>query len=323
MPENIDAWWARRQRSKGVPVPYARGQYRAEWSSYPMLVRQYHPEFNRGIVLSQIPPAAEVYLVWQCDAGHFFVATPAEQRGRPGGRRRRSAWCPLCSELASPTRVRPADAATPAPTHRTSPTDPAPPARPTDPFPPAGPAQSAGPTAPTRPTDIRRPARRPRRPADTAGRIPKAGPPVPPGTAFFSARAPKPASAAEADLRRRIGLRLDVDLTLNAVAVGRPFHGRLEVWPDIVLDEFRVAIEYDTAGRFGLEHVGPREHSDRRKDALLREARWDVVRIRCRPLRALGPHDLETSGVTDRVVDALLERLRELRGDLFVNAYLR
>jgi len=105
--------------------------------------------------------------------------------------------------------------------------------------------------------------------------------------------------------------------------VSRSFFGRLEVWPDIVLAEFRVALEYDTAGRFGLEHVGPREHSDRRKDALLREARWEVVRVRCRPLRALGPHDVEASGVTERVVDALLDRLRTLRGDLIVNAYLR
>lgn len=295
MPENIEAWWARRQRSKGRAVPYAPGQYREHWSSYPMLVRQYHPEFNRGIVLSQIPPAAEVYLVWQCDAGHFFVATPAEQRGRPGGRRRRSAWCPRCSELASPTRIRPADAAEPA----------------TRPAPSPG---SGSLPARERATSVSVgvPARRAERIRSTV-----------PGTAFFSHDAPKPASAAEAELRRRLGLRLDVDLTPNAVAVGRPFFGRLEVWPDIVLSEFRVALEYDTAGRFGLEHVGPREHSDRRKDALLREARWEVVRIRCRPLRALGPHDVEASGVTDRVVGTLLDRLRALRGDLIVNAYLR
>ena len=316
MPENIEAWWARRQRSKERPVPYTLGQYREEWASYPMLVRQYHPEFNRGIVLSQIPPAAEVYLVWQCDTGHFFVATPAEQRGRPGGRRRRSAWCPRCSELASPTRIRPADAAAP-PLAARAPTpshQPSPPARA-----PAGPPPRPNPVSTSAP-----PVRAPvgRRPRPHAGST-TASTPAPPGTAFFSHAAPKPASAAEAELRRRLGLRLDVDLTPNAVTVSRSFFGRLEVWPDIVLAEFRVALEYDTAGRFGLEHVGPREHSDRRKDALLREARWEVVRVRCRPLRALGPHDVEASGVTERVVDALLDRLRTLRGDLIVNAYLR
>jgi len=312
MPENIEAWWARRQRSKGRRVPYPLGQYRAEWSSYPMLVRQYHPELNRGIVLSQIPPAAEVYLVWQCDAGHFFVATPAEQRGRPGGRRRRSAWCPSCSELASPTRIRPADAAgTPLPPRAGAGSRRQTPATGTSTRTPAH-ATAGTSVAPARPAGDPTPARA-SRPATT----------TPPGTAFFSHAAPKPASAAEAELRRRLGLRLDVDLTPNAVAVGRPFFGRLEVWPDIVLAEFRVALEYDTAGRFGLEHVGPREHSDRRKDALLREARWEVVRIRCRPLRVLGPHDVEASGVTDRVVDAVLDRLRALRGDLIVDAYLR
>jgi hypothetical protein len=141
--------------------------------------------------------------------------------------------------------------------------------------------------------------------------------------AFWSARAPKPASAAEADLRQRLGTRLDLDLSLNAVGVSRPFFDRREVWPDIVLAEFSVAIEYDTIGRFGLEHVGPREETDRRKDRLLRAAGWEVVRIRCGKLAPIGPHDLVASGVTDTLIDRILEALREIRGDLFVNAYLR
>ncbi len=109
MPENIEAWWERRQRSKERAVPYPVGSYREEWAMYPMLVRQYHPDLNRMITLTQIPPAADVYLTWQCDAGHLFVATPEEQRSRPGGRRRRSAWCPVCADLAAPRRIRPAE----------------------------------------------------------------------------------------------------------------------------------------------------------------------------------------------------------------------
>ncbi|MCS5721300.1 hypothetical protein N1028_10190 [Herbiconiux sp. CPCC 203407] len=325
MPENIQAWWERRQRSKGADVPYAVGTYRAAWASYPMLVRQYRPEFNDGRTLSQIPPGADVYLVWLCDTGHRFVATPEEQRSRPGGRRRRSVWCPVCAELAAPRRapalpdaVRepwklssgppPADHPTPRP-HQLIAPDPSvpnPPAPdPPVPYPPASRAR----------------ARTPSRP--------RAAPPArPPGEPFFSAQAPRPASAVEADLRQRLAARLELALELdapgfaNAVAVGRPFHGRHEVWPDIVLAELRVAIEYDTVGRFGLEHVGPREESDRQKDRLLRAAGWEVVRIRCRPLLPIGPHDLEASGVTGRLVDRILERLRELRGPLFVNAYL-
>ena len=65
-----------------------------------MLIRQYHPELNAGITLTQIPPAAEVLLLWQCDAGHLFAATPTEQRSRPGRERRRSSWCPECLALA-------------------------------------------------------------------------------------------------------------------------------------------------------------------------------------------------------------------------------
>lgn len=147
-----------------------------------------------------------------------------------------------------------------------------------------------------------------------------------PGDAFHSARAPRTASAAEAELRRRLAERFDLDLSpdrANAVAVNRPFFGRTEVWPDIVITELRVAIEYDTVGRFGLEHVGPREETDRRKDRMLRAVGWEVVRVRCGRLQPIGPYDVAASGVTNRLIHDLIERLCEVRGDLFVNAYLR
>lgn len=350
VPENIQAWWERRQRSKGADVPYAVGTFRAAWASYPMLVRQYRPEFNDGRTLSQIPPGADVYLVWLCDTGHRFVATPEEQRSRPGGRRRRSVWCPVCAELAAPRRApalpdavrepwralsapplaerpeprsaspeRPDSAPSPHPS--TPPSPPTPPDPVTPPVSPAPPPRAAG---PARPPSGRVTSRGQKAPARRA-----AGPRArPPGEAFFSAHAPRPASAVEAELRQRLAARLELAIELdapgfaNAIAVGRPFHGRHEVWPDIVLTELRVALEYDTVGRFGLEHVGPREESDRQKDRLLRAAGWEVVRIRCRPLLPIGPHDLEASGVTGRLVDRIVERLRDLRGPLFVNAYL-
>ncbi len=144
-----------------------------------------------------------------------------------------------------------------------------------------------------------------------------------PGDAFWSARAPKPASAAEADLRQRLAVRFEFDLSLNAIAVSRPFFERLEVWPDIVIPELRVAIEYDTVGRHGLEHVGAREQSDRRKDRAIRGVRWEVVRIRCGRLRPLGPWDITATGVTDRLLDRLCATLSEVRGSLIVDAYRR
>lgn len=272
MAESIDAWWQRRQWTKESPVPYTVGTYRADWERYPVLINQYHPELNHGITLTQIPPAAEVFLVWQCDVGHTFVATPEEQRGRPGGQRRRSVWCPVCAELANPPRIRVEP--------RTSYPSPAPPKKRKD---------------------------------AVASRLP--------GDAFWSAVAPKPASAAEAELRQRLGQRFDFDLTLNAVAVSRPFFERLEVWPDIIIPELRVAIEYDTVGRHGLEHVGPREESDRRKDRALRAVKWEVIRIRCGKLRPLGPYDIHASQVNSRMVAKIRDALAEIRGDLFVAAY--
>jgi len=95
------------------------------------------------------------------------------------------------------------------------------------------------------------------------------------------------------------------------------------VWPDILIPELKVAIEYDTTGRHGLEHVGPRETSDRRKDRLLRAAGWEVVRVRCGKLQPIGPYDVSAGGVTDALVERILARLGEIRGELFVAAYRR
>lgn len=410
MPESIDAWWSRRQRSKGSDVPYAVGTYRDDWARYPVLVRQYHPDLNRMITLTQVPPGADVYLTWQCESGHVFIATPAEQRSRPGGgQRRRSVWCPTCSDLAAPRRPPkpfpgpavpldgPAAAAPPA-RYPLSGVDPGPlpraqhsgrrvadtgggatgaggaaagaggarmarrdgrasgatayraaarSERAADPLPPAGPGVGAA-ARRARAGIVRLAAAPfvvpplPESPAESVG-LAHPPPPAMPGAevrsedvrtdprhragdAFHSTRAPRTASAAEAELRSRLAERFDLDLSperANAVAVTRPFFGRTEVWPDIVIPELRVAIEYDTVGRFGLEHVGPREDTDRRKDRMLRAVDWEVVRVRCGKLQPLGPHDIVASGVTARLVDSLIDTLRTIRGDLFVNAYLR
>ena len=303
MPERVSTWWARRQWSKGVEVPYPVGTYRTEWQSYPTLIRQYHPDLNSMITLTQIPPAADVYLVWECEVGHHFIATPQEQRMKPGRERRRSIWCPACLEGAKPTRrhtaleaVRAAEAA------RT-----------------AAPAGGAEPSAPPSANSAaqRKRARAAKRRADGGASS------LAIGTAFVSALAPRPASAAEARLRQLLGERFDVDLTPNAVRVGQPFFDRLEVWPDIIIDELRVAIEYDTLGRHGLEHVGRREPVDRHKDRLLRSAGWEVIRIRIGKLLPLGPHDIVASAVNAKLLNRLDDELCAIRGDLIVAAYRR
>lgn len=269
-------WWARRQFSRGVAVPYAVGEFRAGWAAYPELIRQYHPELNHGVTLSQIPLAADVLLCWECSTGHRFAATPTEQRERPGRVRRRSAWCPECSRLALPQPVILGEArAIPA---------------------------------------------RPRTPAPT---VCTKTPDLPKGTAFLSACAPKPASAVEAKLRAALTERLLFTEGVNAVKVIRPFFRHTEVWPDILLPELRIAIEYDTVGRHGLEHVGKREDADRRKDRALRSAGWEVVRVRTGKLEPLGPYDLQLAGVSALGVGRVIDRLRDIRGALMVDAYLR
>jgi hypothetical protein len=273
MPENVANWWARRQFSRGTEVPYPIGTYRDAWAPFPALIRQYHPDRNSGLTLTQIPPAADVLLLWQCEAGHLFAATPDEQRHRPGRTRRRSAWCPECATQADPPRIRPAG----TPRTRSS--------------------------TPARP-------------------VCEKTPDLPVGEPFASECAPKPASAVEARLRQQLFARLDVTPGLTAVRISRPFYGHLEAWPDFLLPELRIAIEYDTPGRFGLEHVGPREDSDRKKDRLLRAAGWEVVRIRTGKLEPLGPYDLQLNTLGRRGVDRIIEQVREIRGPLMVDAYV-
>lgn len=272
MAERIGLWWARRQFSRGVAVPYPVGAYRDDWSAYPALIRQYHPDLNEGITLTQIPPAADVLLCWQCDSGHLFAATPEEQRNRPGRTRRRSAWCPECAMLAAPPPMRVAGA-------------PRPPAR----------ARRLCPKTP----DLRT------------------------GEPFASACAPKPASAVEGRLRAELFGALSLEPHFTAVRLARPFFDHLEAWPDLVLSELRIAVEYDSIGRHGLEHVGEREKADRRKDRLLREAGWEVVRIRTGKLAPLGPHDLVLATWGRGSTDLLLDAFRRIRGDLLVDAYVR
>lgn len=299
MAENIERWWARRQHSKNAPVPYPIGTFRSDWQQFPVLVRQFHPDLNAGITLTQIPPAADVYVLWECDAGHRFVATPTEQRERPGRTRRRSSWCPECTLTARRPGGTPRRGAAPQP-----------------------PALLE--TA--RPTESALPPPRLRRvPSAAAGAAaaPAARGRLMPGEAFRSNIAPRPASVAEADLRRRLSARLDLDLECNAVWVRRRFHDRLEVWPDIVIADLKVAIEYDTTGRTGTEHVGEREKSDRQKDRLLRQVGWEVIRIRCSKLAPLGPWDVSAAGVSTALIDRVLDQLRNIRGHLIVDAYCR
>lgn len=218
MPERVELWWARRQFSKGADVPYPVGTYRSAWAAYPALIRQYHPDLNAGITLTQIPPAADVLLLWQCEAGHAFAATPSEQRQRPGRERRRSEWCPECSGLAQPTRISP---------------------------------HQDGPAVP-------KPRQRPAR------ALCAKTPDVPVGEPFVSTCAPKPASVVEGRLRADLFSRLTVTAGFNAIRTAWPFLDHVEVWPDILLAELRIAVEYDSVGKHGLEHVGRREDADRR-----------------------------------------------------------
>lgn len=309
MTESVEQWWRRRQWSTGRSVPYGIGAHRAAWSPYRALVEQFRPERNAGLLLSQIPPAADVWLIWVCALRHEFVATPAEQRARPGGASGARSWCPVC---AAPSEAPPPGRRWPAAAEIAAVRD-APALDPARADPRA--ASSAGrPSRPPRPRHV--PAAHRAVPTVDVGRVPV-------GRAFRSARAPRATSAAEGRVRALLTERLAVDLTPNAVRVRTAFFERLEVWPDIVIPELALAIELDTIGRAGDEHIGRREAIDRRKDRLLREVGWEVIRLRVRPLAPLGPHDLVVPGISQRAAEQLVDRIGEARGELMVAAYRR
>lgn len=336
MPESSLQWWARRQRVTGLTVPYEAGRFSAFWSGYRRVVAVYEPERNHGLLLSQVPLAADVYLVFGCFLGHEWVATPQEQRDRSGrDRRGRDTTCPECSRrtlMAGSSRyaaaagsaadAERADARSASDEHAETqrrelaaasasaagagvwrvPATAA-----------ADPPRSAG-IDPLRPQ--RRAGARRERAAPVAG--------GPAGEAFVDPKAFRlGTSAAEGELRRRLAEVLDQNLELNAVRVAQPFHGRLHVWPDVILPDLRIALEWDTTGRIGDEHVGHRERSDRLKDRLLRRAGWEVVRLRGEGLRPIGPYDLDARGVSGALVERILDRCCEIRGELFVAAYRR
>ncbi|MGT2426240.1 hypothetical protein [Amnibacterium kyonggiense] len=143
------------------------------------------------------------------------------------------------------------------------------------------------------------------------------------GEAFVSVCAPKPASAVEPALQQKLAKRLVWDATPNAIRLKEPFFDHLEAWPDLILADLRIAVELDSVGRYGLEHSGKREAVDERKDRLIRRAGWEVVRVRLDPLPPIGPFDLTAASVSNALADRLVDRFREIRGPLFVDAYLR
>jgi very-short-patch-repair endonuclease len=127
-------------------------------------------------------------------------------------------------------------------------------------------------------------------------------------------------SMTEQRLRVLLGERLRLHHRANAVRTARMFYGRQEVWPDILVAELRIAIEYDDPGRSGRAHRGLKEGSDQEKDAALREVGWEVIRIRGGGLPPLGPYSIACRSVTADVADQVVRLMRVIRGDSAVDA---
>ncbi|WP_285463736.1 hypothetical protein [Agromyces sp. NBRC 114283] len=134
------------------------------------------------------------------------------------------------------------------------------------------------------------------------------------GVAFMNPGLRTRTSMTEQRLKGLLGERIRLHHRVNAVRVARTFFGRNEVWPDILVPQLRIAIEYDDPGRSRRAHLGLKEASDREKDEALAEVGWDVIRVRGGGLEPLGPNDVVCRTVDERVADEIVERMVRLRG---------
>lgn len=127
-------------------------------------------------------------------------------------------------------------------------------------------------------------------------------------------------SMTEQRLRALLGERIRLHHRVNSVRIAGTFYGREQVWPDIVVPELQIAVEYDDPGRSRRAHDGLRAASDREKDAALHEVGWEVIRIRAGGLGAISPTSIVCRALTVDVVDEVVSMMRRLRGDAAVDA---
>jgi very-short-patch-repair endonuclease len=140
------------------------------------------------------------------------------------------------------------------------------------------------------------------------------------GVAFMNPGLRVRTSQTEQRLRMLLGRRIRLHHGVNAVRIARTFFGRQEVWPDILVPQLRIAVEYDDPGRSRRAHKGLKEASDLEKDEALREVGWEVVRIRAGGLEALGGHSVVCNALTPAAVDEVVACMRRIRGDAAVDA---
>ncbi|GAA1834898.1 hypothetical protein [Agromyces salentinus] len=127
-------------------------------------------------------------------------------------------------------------------------------------------------------------------------------------------------SMTEQRLRTLLAERIRLHHRVNAVHIARTFFGRREVWPDVIVPQLRIAVEYDDPGRSRRAHLGLKEASDLEKDEALNEVGWEVIRIRAGGLESLGSNSIVCRSLTPAVVDAVVDRMRVLRGHAAVEA---
>lgn len=139
------------------------------------------------------------------------------------------------------------------------------------------------------------------------------------GVAFMKPGLRVGTSMTEQRLRVMLGERIRLHHRVNAVHIARTFYGRQEVWPDILVPQLRIAVEYDDPGRSRRAHRGLKEASDLDKDDALREVGWEVIRIRAGGLEALGPHSIVCRSLTAVAVDEVVGMMRAIRGDAAVD----
>lgn len=140
------------------------------------------------------------------------------------------------------------------------------------------------------------------------------------GVAYMKPGLRTATSQTEQRLKILLGERIRLHHKVNAVRIRRMFYGQQEVWPDILVPQLRIAVEYDDPGKARRWHRGLKEASDIEKDDALRDVGWEIIRVRAGGLEPLGPYSVVCKGLTVAAVDEVVRLMREIRGDAAVDA---
>jgi len=112
-------------------------------------------------------------------------------------------------------------------------------------------------------------------------------------------------------LLSQYGVPVLLDSKVNSIRVMGRLNTKVKstsVYPDLIIPELKICVEYDPE----WSHYNSVER-DTRKDELLKQVGWEVIRVRIGSLSKINPHDVQASGPTIKAAREVAETIVKLR----------